>query len=166
MTSVLPTLDLAAQAATIFGLILAFFAFLRERRDRKSLERVAQIRVWSDIARLRALMTDLEKPTDPDGFDFGKHQAVGKLTSMYRDKVSQVFQMSDNISAIDIQRWRKTGKICSDWQESCFWEHFPQDIDVPETVNSRPVLEARDELPSAHSMAARPIYEKTRKPDV
>ncbi|MCZ4291942.1 hypothetical protein [Hoeflea alexandrii] len=150
----LKIIEIAAQVATIFALFLAIIGFFKERRIRKELQYRAKVLVWSDIAKIRGLMTDLEKPCD-EGFDYGKHQAVGKLTSMYRDKIRQVYELSPNVTPNDIQLWRKSGKIASDWQEGCFWEVFPQgNLDSVATYNK---FSAVDELPETHSMAAKPV---------
>jgi hypothetical protein len=146
----------AAQLATVLAFLLTLNGLRRERRERKNLERKAQILVWSDIAKLRGLMTDLEKNVGEDGLDFGKHQAVGKLTSMYRDKIRQVYELSPTIAPSDVQAWRKSGKIASNWQEACFWEAFPQDSLKAHDITEPSLFSSLDELPDTHSMAAKP----------
>lgn len=149
------TIDFVSQFLTIIASVFAIVGFW-ERKTRKELERRAQSIVWSDIAKLRGLMTDLEKPLSAAGEDYGKHQAVGKLTSMYRDKVKEVYEVTPKVSPNDVKLWRATGKIASDWQEACFWETFPSDLLTSSEDNIQIMLSKVDELPETHHMAAKP----------
>ena len=95
----------------------------------------------------------LEKEGADSGVDFGKHQAVGKLTFMYRDLVNEAISLEKKPSMETIKKWRRVGKIASDWQESCFVnclltsELFDGDM-------ANITLQKSDELPANHPMSA------------
>jgi len=153
MTPVGLTLEQVAALVSMVVAAVSFFSWLVERFNRiqDRSERLRQI--WNNLSKVRGLMSDLEKTPDANGFDHGKHQAVGKLTFMFRDLVNEAMSLESNPSLETIQKWRKVGKIGSDWQESCFINCLLTgeltSIDV-----AKDKLSTSDELPKEHAMSA------------
>lgn len=146
------------QTSAIVSIVVAFATFLgwimeRMRRVSDRKERMRQ--VWNNISKVRGLMSDLEKEGDVTRFDHGKHQAVGKLTFMFRDLVNEAISLEDRPSLEIIKKWRQAGKIASDWQESCFVNCLLTS-ELSDLKLANTTLQQMDELPATHLMSATP----------
>jgi len=123
-----------------------------ERRKRTSERRERQRQLWSNLSKVKGLMADLEKLPADDGLDFGRHQAVGKLTFMFRDLAHEVLSLEADPTEKTIRAWRHVGKIGSDWQEQCFLNLLLSE-EITAKDSSFSASDA-DELPANHPMSA------------
>lgn len=147
------TLEAAAAAATIVGLCLSTFSWVWERRTRKRLEDERQRRIWSDISKVRGLMTDLEKDEAPSSRGEGRLQAEGKLSIMLRDLIREACLAERGLDLETVSRWRAAGKLGSDWQEHLATMLLTSNELGPLPPGARGYARA-DELPSGHAMKA------------
>lgn len=147
------TLEQASALVSILVALASFFSWVIERIRRINDRNEHARQVWNNISKVRGLMADLEKEPSTSGFDHGKHQAVGKLTFMFRDLANEAISLEKRPSLKTINRWRNAGKIASDWQETCFVNCLLTS-ELSDEATANKLLQNKDELPPDHSMSA------------
>ena len=144
-----------AAIATVLGFVSSSAAWLWERRNRRRLETENQRRIWSEISKVRGIMSDLEKDEGSGPYAVGRLQAVGKLTIMLRDLLREASLAEKSFDLDTIESWRAVGKLASDWQEQMALMLLPTDkINRHVADVLRPKYGSADELPIGHSMQA------------
>lgn len=110
-------LNLLAACAGAIGAVVAGLSWFFERKTRRRLELENKRRIWTDISKVRGLMTDLEKDAEKFDAEPGRMQAIGKLSFMMRDLIRDACMAEKQMSIDTVRRWRRVGKLGSDWQE-------------------------------------------------
>jgi len=96
---------------TYFGVFVSTvslcFAIVQTKRLAKS-ESEQKRKLWSLIATSKALIEDFEHK------DMNK--ALGKVYELYRFLLREAILIENNFNLKTAQKWRKVGKLSSDWQ--------------------------------------------------
>lgn len=165
------SIEKVSAAISILVAAISTASFVTEKRKRKSEIKEHQRQIWNNISKVRGLMSDLEKQLSQDGVDYGKHQAVGKLTFMFRDLAAQAISIEENPTIDTIKAWRNAGKIASDWQEACFINCLlTNELLKPDQTTN--IVCRSDELPPDHPISAKcepnssPAINPTTHPEV
>src|SRR5712691_8034990 len=97
--------SLIASFASIVSVPIAIVQTLKVRR--LNLEK--QRKIWTQISSTKALMRHLEA---------GKlDSSYGLVCEQFRDLLREASLLEQNFSLVTISKWRKVGKLSSDWQE-------------------------------------------------
>jgi hypothetical protein len=152
-------LDLVGEIVTVLGIIgscSGFISWAYERRIKRRLEKESCRRVWSDISKIRGLMSDLEKDSHPEFVDAGKLRAIGKLSNMLRDLIREACLQEGDLDIKKIKAWRKLGKLGSDWQEHlAFGVLLSDEIDYTELESMSDMFGSWDEISVEHLASAK-----------
>ena len=98
-------LSVAASVASIISVPVAIVQTLKVRR----LNIEKQRKTWTQISSTKALMRHLEAEKLDSSY--------GLVCEQFRDLLREAVLLERNFSVETIARWRKVGKLSSDWQE-------------------------------------------------
>ena len=128
-------MDLSVVGAVLssVGILLSAWAIWFARQQRKlvsTIERNELVSLWAQLDRIRTLIIQVESITDDQGFlesqtlTFKQQQVLPGvhrgLIEAYVRLVELVVKKHPDLSVSDIDRWKRMGRIKTDWQRQQF----------------------------------------------
>jgi hypothetical protein len=104
-TIMIQWLSILGSLASLVAIPVAIIQTIRMHRIK--LERYRK--TWTQISSVKALMRHLEAEKSDS--------AYGLVCQQFRDMLNEAVLLEKGYSAETIKKWRKTGKLSSDWQE-------------------------------------------------
>lgn len=151
--------DILGGVTSVVGLVGSFSGFiswLYERKSKNKLIKENSRRIWSDISKIRGLMSDLEKDSNSKVIDTGKLQAIGKLSNMLRDLIKEACQAEKRLDIKTVKSWRKLGKLGSEWQEQLALSVLlSEELDAADLESIPDLYGSWDEVPDTHPASAK-----------
>ena len=125
------SLDFAQTYADIVGYIGFFIALVgwiyqwRKRQDDKKQELRS---IWENISIIKTIMAEIESGEEQLGKNKAKdckdlphevYQAHAELAILLKNTFARAIAREKNVTLKTIIKWRKSGKLSSDWQQKC-----------------------------------------------
>jgi hypothetical protein len=107
--------------ASLASLMVAGVQTIRLRQ----LRRRVNADIWGSVATVRAMIQKLEENSD---WNAPVAQVYGNLTQLFRHLIRQAALDEDHFTEGTIEKWRKAGKLTSDWQEAQARQFLPSSV--------------------------------------
>lgn len=117
--------SLATVAGTAFGIV--------QRRQRIQADAIRKANVWTSLSKLKALMRNLEN----DELKMAHQNSL----DLFRSLLTEAVLHEPRFTVDTVKRWRKTGRLASDWQERQALLLVDTDALEPETISELPNLD-------------------------
>jgi len=117
------SLDFAQTYSDIIGYIGFLGALIgwlyqwKKASDSKQLELRG---LWEDLSVIKAVMGEIETAdTMAKRMPHDIYQAHGELAILFRSVLTRIISKEPKVTLETIEKWRKVGKLGSDWQQKC-----------------------------------------------
>jgi len=117
------SLDFAQTYSDIIGYIGFFGALIgwlyqwKRSADNKQLELRG---LWEDISVIKEVMGEIEKAdSKAKKMPYEVYQAHAELSILFRSVLTRIISKEPKMTLETIEKWRKVGKLGSDWQQKC-----------------------------------------------
>ena len=101
----------------IFGALIGWLYQLKRASDNRQMELRG---LWEDISVIKAVMGEIEtSDSKAKKMPYEIYQAHGELAILFRSVLTRIISKEPNMSLKTINKWRKVGKLGSDWQQKC-----------------------------------------------
>lgn len=128
-------IDLPLDFAQTYSDIIAYIGFIgalvgwlyqwKKNRDSRKQELRS---IWDNISVIKAAMSEIESAESKcrsgeletcSDLPHEIHQAHTQLADLFRNTLTRVISREGKVTLITIKKWRKSGKLSSDWQQKC-----------------------------------------------
>lgn len=117
--------SLATVAGTAFGIV--------QRHQRIQADLIRKANVWTSLSKLKALMRNLES----DELKMAHQNSL----DLFRSLLTEAVLHEPRFTVDTVKRWRKTGRLASDWQERQALLLVDTDALELETISQLPNLD-------------------------
>lgn len=102
------------------GFVGALLGWLYQLK-RNQYEKHQELRgLWDNISAIKAAMGKIERAESKNKkLPHEIYQSHSVLSVLFRNLLTRVITREDNVTLETISKWRKTGKLGSDWQQKC-----------------------------------------------
>ena len=110
--------DIAGYIAFVGALLGWFYQWKKSHDDRKQELRV----IWDNISTVKAIMEEVESSilrNSSGEVRFEIYQAHAQLAVLFRNLLARAIAREGKVTLKTISKWRKAGKLGSDWQQKC-----------------------------------------------
>ena len=101
----------------IFGALIGWLYQLKRASDNRQMELRG---LWEDISVIKAVMGEIEtSDSKAKKMPYEIYQAHGELATLFRSVLTRIISKEPKMTLETINKWRKVGKLGSDWQQKC-----------------------------------------------
>ena len=100
-----------------FGALIGWLYQWKRASDNKQIELRG---LWEDLSVIKAVMGEIEQAdSKTKRMPYEIYQAHGELAILFRSVLTRIISKEPKMTLETINKWRKVGKLGSDWQQKC-----------------------------------------------